>query len=280
MVDRLSKYGHFICLAHPYSAVSIAQLFMDNIFKLHGMITSIVSDRDPIFLSNFWTELFKLQGVQLNHSSTYHPQSDGQTQVVNRCLENYLRCFTGERPRDWAKWVPLAEWCYNTNSHSSTGMTPYEAVYGSPPPRLLTYVKGTTKVPVVEEVLGNIAKGSQTFSQVLWALQGATEDWNIAYKLELSKEASIHPVCHVSYLKKKLGQQILPQSQLPPVTQEGWVQPGPAAIIDRRVVKRGHRAVSEVLVQWKGVGREDTTWESFHKLMEKFPDCNLEDKVV
>lgn len=100
VMDRLSKYSHFISLSHPYTASSVARVFMDNIFKLHGMPLSIVSDQDPVFTSTFWRELFKLQGTQLKHNSAYHPQTDGQTEVVKRCLETYLHCFVGTRPED------------------------------------------------------------------------------------------------------------------------------------------------------------------------------------
>ncbi|XP_068649553.1 uncharacterized protein [Aristolochia californica] len=87
VVDRFSKYGHFIALAHPYTAAQIAQLFMDNIVRLHRILTSIISDRDAIFTSIFWKELFKLQGTQLAFSSAYHPQTDGQIEVIDRMIE-------------------------------------------------------------------------------------------------------------------------------------------------------------------------------------------------
>eukprot|EP00253_Pinus_taeda_P024647 PITA_24647 len=130
VVDRLSKYAHFCALPHPFTPTLVAQSFMDQIFKLHGMPTSIMSDRDPTFTSNFWQELFTLQGTQLQLSISYHPQTDGQTEAVNKCLETYLRCFTSERQHQWVQWLPLAEWWYNTNYHAATKMTPYEAMYG------------------------------------------------------------------------------------------------------------------------------------------------------
>ena len=77
VVDRLTKYVHFIGLSHSYSAAKVATLFAQNVLKLHGMPTSIVSDRDLVFTAKFWAELFKLQGVQLAMSSAYHPQTDG-----------------------------------------------------------------------------------------------------------------------------------------------------------------------------------------------------------
>jgi hypothetical protein len=79
VVDRLSKNAHLCSLQHPFTPSTVAQMFMDNIFKLHGMLDSIVSNRDPTFTNNFWQELFRLQGTQLHLSTTYHPQTDGQT---------------------------------------------------------------------------------------------------------------------------------------------------------------------------------------------------------
>jgi hypothetical protein len=93
VVDRFSKYGHFLPLSHPYTASTVATLFFTNIFKLHGMPQTIVSDHDPIFTNTFWGELFQLQGISLAFSSAYHPQFDCQTKALNKCLETYLRFF-------------------------------------------------------------------------------------------------------------------------------------------------------------------------------------------
>jgi hypothetical protein len=94
VVDRLSKSSHLCALQHPFTTSTVVQIFMDHVFKHHGMSHSIVSDHDPTFTNNFWQELFKLQGTQLHLSTTYHPQTDGQTEVVNKSLETFLRCFT------------------------------------------------------------------------------------------------------------------------------------------------------------------------------------------
>ena len=97
VVDRLSKYAHFCALHHPFTTSTVAQIFMDQVFKLHGMPHSIVYDHDPTFTRNFWQELFKLQGTQLHLNSSSHPQTDGQMEVVNKCLETYLRFFSSEK---------------------------------------------------------------------------------------------------------------------------------------------------------------------------------------
>ena len=94
VVYRISNYSHFCALIHPYTASSIAQIFMDDIFLLHGIPSSIVSYHDASFTSHFWKELFRHTSTKLNMSSGYHPQTDGQTKVINKCLETYLRCLT------------------------------------------------------------------------------------------------------------------------------------------------------------------------------------------
>ncbi|GJU97129.1 ty3-gypsy retrotransposon protein [Tanacetum coccineum] len=141
IVDRLSKFAHFIALPPHYTAASLATIFLHDIYRLHGLPKSILSDRDPIFLSRFWKELFSKIGTKLLHSSAYHPQTDGQTEVVNRCLESYLRCFACDEPTSWSKYLYLAEFWYNTSYHSAIEMAPFQALYG----RLERITKKRTK---------------------------------------------------------------------------------------------------------------------------------------
>jgi len=133
VVDKFSKYNHFIPLAHPFTAASVANLFMTHIYKLHGMPSAIVSDRDKVFTSQLWKALFNLAGVQLMMSTSYHPQIDGQTERVNQCLETFLCCFVHACPKHWLKWLHLAEFWINTSRHSALSKSPFEVLYGYAP---------------------------------------------------------------------------------------------------------------------------------------------------
>ena len=153
VVDQLSKYAHFSLLKHPFIVQTVVAVFVRDVVKLHGIPRSIISDRDKVFLSRFWMELFRLQGTSLCHSTAYHPQTDGQTEVVNRCVETYLQCFSYNKLRRWSTWLPWAEYWYDTTFHSSTNTTPFRAVYGRDPPPLLRFGSDSTSVLAMDQLL-------------------------------------------------------------------------------------------------------------------------------
>lgn len=128
IIDKYTKYAHFLAPQHPFTASQVAQTLLDNVFKLYGPPTAVITERDKIFTSNFWAKLFKKLGTSSRLSTAYHPQTDGQSERLNQCLEMYLRCLTYQRPNQWHKWLPMAEWWYNTNYHSAINMTPYFAL--------------------------------------------------------------------------------------------------------------------------------------------------------
>jgi hypothetical protein len=133
VVDRFTKFAHFIPLRHPFTAPSVARIFVDTIVKLHGMPLSIVSDRDRIFTSAFWKLLFQHLGTKLKFTTAYHPQTDGQSDRVNQCVEMFLRCNVHDAPRQWHRLLPLAELWYNSCFHTDIGCSPFQALYGHEP---------------------------------------------------------------------------------------------------------------------------------------------------
>ncbi|KAJ8765349.1 hypothetical protein K2173_012046 [Erythroxylum novogranatense] len=286
VVDRLRKYAHFVSLRHPFMASSVAKEFITHIVKLHGFPSSIISDRDKVFISYFWKTLFTLHDTLLCLSSSYHPQIDGQMEVVNHILEQYLRCYTHDRPHKWVDWLPWAEFSYNTSVHSATKLSPFEVVYGIPPLRLNSYILGTTNVQVVDEILRTRADILNELRLNLTAARNRMKQQAdlhrrnpyrqnsvafrlslklsvryfgpyevigrvgpVAYRLRLPEDARIHNVFHISLLKKHNGP--LPSQLSPlPVSEDSTLIPQPEAILDRR---------EEILVKWEGALAEDAT---------------------
>ena len=111
----------------------------------------IVSDRDPIFIANFWIELFSCLGTQLAHSSSYHPQSDAQIEILKKCLEVYLHCFVSNKQTQWVTWLPLAKWWYKTSFHTAKKMTPFMTLYGYHPLSITSSLRENSKVQAVED---------------------------------------------------------------------------------------------------------------------------------
>jgi len=191
VVDRLSKYAHFLALTHPFSALEVAQVYFEQVFKLHGLPRTIIRDRDKVFMSYFWSALFKYQQVALHKSTAYHPQTDGQTEV-NRCLEGYMRCMTGERPLEWVLWLPLAESWYNANWHTAIGVTPYEVLY---PSLHIPYVSGDYKVAAVDR---NLKAREECIAMLKYHLQKAQQRMKAqADKHRLPKDISIGDIVYV-----------------------------------------------------------------------------------
>ena len=128
VIDRFSKYAHFIALSHPYTTTMVARAFFDGIVWLHGFPSSIVSDRDPVFTSHVWRDLFKMSRVKLCMSTAFHPQKDGQLEVVDKVIAMYLRCVTGDHPCAWVDWLSWVEYCHNTSFHIALRATPFDVV--------------------------------------------------------------------------------------------------------------------------------------------------------
>jgi len=130
IVDRLTKSAHFIAMNLRMSMVKLAQLYIKEVVRLHGVPSSIVSDRDPWFTSRFWQILQGALGSKLTMSSAYHPQTDGQSERTIQSLEDLLRTCILDHLGAWDEVLSLIEFTYNNSFHASIGMAPYEAFYG------------------------------------------------------------------------------------------------------------------------------------------------------
>ncbi|KAH9681967.1 Endonuclease [Citrus sinensis] len=133
VIDRFPKMAHFIACKKTTNTLIVAYLFFKEVYRLHGLPSSIVSDRDTRFLSHFLKTLWKLTNTRLNFSSAYHPQTDGQTEVVNRSLGNHLRSLVGDNLKLWDQKLYHVEFAYNRTVKRSTSLSPFQVNYGYNP---------------------------------------------------------------------------------------------------------------------------------------------------
>ena len=133
VVNRLTKIVHFIPTTEKTSAEGLARLFRDNVWKLHRLLESIISDQGPQFIVGLIKELNGMLGIKSKLSTVFHLQTDGQTKRVNQELEQYLRMFIDHRQEQWPEWLGTAEFVYNNKAHSSTRTLPFKANYGQDP---------------------------------------------------------------------------------------------------------------------------------------------------
>jgi transposase InsO family protein len=319
VVDKFSRYAHFIPLKHPFTALSVAQAYVKEVYRLHALPVAIVSDRDPVFTSTLWQELFRLTQTELRMSSARHPETDGQTERVNQCLEGFLRCFVSSCQKQWVQWIHLAEFWYNTTLHSVLGKTPFEVLYGHAPRHFGVDVVESCKVPDLQQWLLNRETMTQLLHQHLSRQQQRMKNQadkhrterefgvgdqvylklqpyvqtsvakqgtrklafryygpfqvlqrvgKVAYKLALPETSQIHPVIHVSQLKRAIGPSTPVQPVLPEVLQE-HIEPD--MILGTRWRRTGQVSECQVLVRWKGLSDDLATWESRDDLQRRFP---------
>eukprot|EP00253_Pinus_taeda_P031931 PITA_31931 len=293
VVDKLSKAAHFIPVHSTYKAVQIAHLFMQNVFRLHGLPKVIISDRDVKFTSTFWRTLFDELGTQLNFSTAYHLQTDGQTERVNQMLEDMLRAYVMTKPTQWEEYLHLVEFAYNNGYHTSTQLSLFEVLYGrkcrtpsswgGPEDKLSL---GSKMLKEMEDMVKKI--GDHVFVRI--QARRSTLQWSgcaklapryfgpfqilarvgpVAYQLALPSHIRIHNVFHVSVLKKYVyDPKHVIKWQDVQVEPEGEVLVEPQSILDRREVRLRKRVITQIKVLWQHYGPEEATWED-EEIMRK-----------
>ena len=196
VVDRLSKMAHYISTTSDVNSKQIAKLFFDNVFRLHGILDSIVSDRGTQFTLEFTRALTALVGTQLKMSTSIHPQTDSQTECVNTIVEQYLRGYCNYQQDNWTELLTLAEFSYNNTLSSTTGITPFQAMYSLNPHYTIDLNPATNKFPapaIIREYANNLAKlNDHLRHEMTWAQASYTEQSNKhripAPKLEVGDE--------------------------------------------------------------------------------------------
>ncbi|XP_019248471.1 PREDICTED: uncharacterized protein LOC109227729 [Nicotiana attenuata] len=251
------------------------------------------------------------EGVQLQRSTAYHPHTGSQTEVLNRTLETYLRCFCSDISRDWSAHLPLAEWWYNIIYHNAIKCTPYEVFYGDKPPIHLSYLVGEVVTDMVDLSLAarevviqllkfHLARAQQRIKDMAnkhRKISVASKPFNklvakyfghypitakvgvVAYRLLLLVDVLIHPTFHLSQLKK-FHEVPTTMSHPPVIHLSSPYCPEPEGILSRRLVNKGNKVVCQVLVKWSGVDVAQATWEYLTDLQHRFPSFALEGKGV
>ncbi|PNX94272.1 retrotransposon-related protein [Trifolium pratense] len=243
VVDRLSKFSHFIPLKHPYTARVIAEVFVKEV------------------------------GTRLKMSTAYHPETDGQTEVVN-------------------------------SFHAATGQSPFEIVYGRVPPVITRWVQGETRVEAVQrELMDRDEALRQLRAQLLRAQDRMRQQANkkrinaklaakyygpypvtakvgaVAYQLKLPDGSRVHPVFHISLLKKAVGN-YHEEEELPELEGDNGILVEPEAVLARRMVQVQGEKINQVLIHWKGQSADEATWEDTIMMKSQFPNFDLEDKAA
>jgi hypothetical protein len=167
VINSLGKRTHFIPTHTTVTAEGTARLFLKEVWKHHGTPLQVVLDRGPQVISKFTTELYHLLGIKIASSTTYHPQTDGQTECVNQEMEQFLQLFTSECQDDWDKLLPLGEFAYNNHIYSLSQQMPFMVDTGRHPRMGFEPWEPASKVFEVKEFVDRMAKGVEEAKAVL-----------------------------------------------------------------------------------------------------------------
>ncbi|MCO5593713.1 hypothetical protein L7F22_047730 [Adiantum nelumboides] len=217
IIDRFNKQAHFVPVKKTVKPNNLARLFVAQIFRLHGMPETIVSDRDPRFTSLFWKAIWENIGTRLQFSSSFHPQTDGQSTIANSVVLDLLKSYISDQKTQWERYLPLVEFAYNNTIHSSTGKAPFEIVEGAMkvPPFLITKDKILVANEYTRDLDTDFAKVRETLQKSQERQKKAADrhrrdlklkenDWiteqinDISFRLRLPDTWKIHIVFHAN----------------------------------------------------------------------------------
>ncbi|KAG8498480.1 hypothetical protein CXB51_005010 [Gossypium anomalum] len=294
VIDRLTKSAHFIPVRTDYSLDKLAELYVSQIVRLHGVPISIVSDRDPRFTSRFWKKLQEALGTKLHFSTAFHPQTDGQSERIIQILEDMLRCCIFEFSGSWERYLPLIEFAYNNSFQSSIKMAPYEALYGCKCRTPLFWTElseskifGVDLIKDVEQKVGDkvflkvspwkkvlrFGRKGKLSPRFIGPYEISKQVGPVAYRLILPPELEkIHNVFHVSMLRRYRSDpsHIINPSEVE-IQSDLSYEEEPVRILAREVKELQNKKISLVKVLWLKHGVEEATWEPEDSMKDRYP---------
>ncbi|GJS54734.1 hypothetical protein Tco_0628096 [Tanacetum coccineum] len=295
IVDRLTKSAHFLAIREDYSTERLAKIYVDEIVARHGVPVSIISDRDGRFTSRCWQTVQKALGTRLDMSTTYYPQTDGQSKRTIQTLEDMLRACVIDFGGSWDIHLPLAEFSYNNSYHSSIKCAPFEALYGRKcrSPILWAEIGETQKCyadnrrkPLEFEVGDRVmlkvspwkgvirfGKKEKLAPRYVGPFEILERIGPVAYRLRLPEELSgVHETFHVSNLKKYLADASLhvPLGEIKFDKTLRFVEE-PMEIMNREVKNLKRSKIALVKARWNSKRGPEFTWEREDYMKSKYP---------
>ncbi|GKC79612.1 putative reverse transcriptase domain-containing protein [Tanacetum coccineum] len=263
IIDRLTKFAHFLPMKETNSMEKLTRQYLKEVVSRHEVPVSIIFDRDSKFTSHFWKSLNEALGTQLDMSTAYHPQTDGQSERTIQTLEDMLRGCVIDFGKGWDRHQPLVEFSYNNSYHTSIKAAPFEALYGrkcrSPicwaetaRDRQKSYADRKRK-PLEFEILAKVG--------------------TLAYRLELPNQLSrVHSTFHVSNLKKCLVDKTLaiPFDEMQIDDKLNFIEE-PVEIMDREVTRLRQSRFQIMKIHWNSRRGPEFTWEREDQMKKKYP---------
>ncbi|GJS63478.1 putative reverse transcriptase domain-containing protein [Tanacetum coccineum] len=289
IVDRLIKSAHFLPMKETDSMEKLTRQYLKEVVSRHGVPVSIISDRDSKFTSHFWKSLNEALGTQLDLSTAYHPQTDGQSERTIQTLEDILRACVMDFGKTWDRHLPLIEFSYNTNYHTSIKAAPFEALYGckcrSPICWAESYADKRRKpleFQVGDKVMLKVSpwKGVIRFGKrgklnprYIRPFKILAKVGTVAYRLELPEKLSrVHSTFHVSNLKKCLSDEpfAILLDEIHVDEKLNFIEE-PIEIMDRTVKRLKQSRIPIVKVRWNSKRGPEYTWEREDQMQKKYP---------
>uniref|UniRef100_A0A2N9EF72 Integrase catalytic domain-containing protein n=1 Tax=Fagus sylvatica TaxID=28930 RepID=A0A2N9EF72_FAGSY len=294
IVDRLTKSAHFLAIKVGLSLEKLAKLYVNEIVRLHGVPVTIVSDRDRRFVSQFWKKLHMAMGTNLNFSTAFHPQTDGQSERTIQILEDMLRACAIDFRGSWEEHLPLVEFAYNNSYQASIQMAPYEALYGRKCRSPICWDDIGERKMLGPEIVQHTVDKIQLIRERLRSAQSRQKSYADTRRRKLEYQVGDHVFLRVSPtkgvmrfgIKGKLSPRFIGPFEvlervgevayrlaLPPMLagEDLTYEEQPVRIVDKKEQELRRRTIQYVKVQWSNHSEREATWELEEEMREKYP---------